>query len=137
METAIVHWSRQLNDNGKGDDAYRFHNQARSGYKERNQLLEIKKEGGTRLHPQGRRHASHHPVRGNNCFSEPYKKQTGRTGRHSTTYGRNEQTTNQEQDQKEENREVATKTRGFTEEDSDPQIIQRGAWIRKEALDKT
>ena len=46
METAIVHWSRQLNDNGKGDDAYRLHNPARSGYKERKQLLEIKEEGG-------------------------------------------------------------------------------------------
>ena len=73
METAIVHWSRQLNDNGKGDDAYRFHNPARSGYKERNQLLEIKKEGGKRLHPQGRRHAIHHPVRGNNCFPNHVK----------------------------------------------------------------
>ena len=38
---------------------------------------------------------------------------------------------------KKENREVATKTRGFSEEDSDPQIIQRGARSRKEALDKT
>ena len=77
------------------------------------------------------------PLEGITAFPNHVKKQTGRTGRHSTTYGRNEQTTNQEQDQKEENREVATKTRGFTKEDSDPQIIQRGARSRKEALDKT
>ena len=37
---------------------------------------------------------------------------------------------------KKENRQVATKTRGFTEEDSDPQIVQCGARSRKEALDE-
>ena len=37
------------------------------------------------------------PFEGITSFFEPCKKQTRRTGRHSTTYGRNEQTTNQEQ----------------------------------------
>ena len=37
---------------------------------------------------------------------------------------------------KKENRQVASKTRGFTEEDSDPQIVQCGARSRKEALDE-
>ena len=39
----------------------RVHNPTRSGYKERSQLLEIKEERGTRLHPEGRRNASLHP----------------------------------------------------------------------------
>ena len=34
------------------------------------------------------------------------------------------------------NRQVATKTRGFTEENSDPQIVQCGARSRKEALEE-
>ena len=37
---------------------------------------------------------------------------------------------------KKENRQVTTKTRGFTEEDSDPQIVQCRARSRKEALDE-
>ena len=37
---------------------------------------------------------------------------------------------------KKENCQVATKTRGFTEEDSDPQIVQCGAKSWKETLDE-
>ena len=37
---------------------------------------------------------------------------------------------------KKKNRQVTTKTRGFTDEDSDPQSVKCGARSRKEALDE-
>ena len=76
MEPAILYRSRQLDDNGKGDDAGRIYSPARSCDKGGNQLLETEeeRERRARIYPESRGNSGYHPIGGITAFRNYLKR---------------------------------------------------------------